>query len=91
MQRKVFLLGAGVTLLAGAGQLHPLAAQPATIAEAIEATAIVESVGQTQRSVLLRGPNGALLILEVGPEVRNLAQVNPGDRVVVHYRECAGR
>ncbi|PWS37250.1 hypothetical protein DFH01_10360 [Falsiroseomonas bella] len=39
-----------------------------------------------ERSVLLRGDagsqNGVLATIRVGPQVRNLAQVKPGDRVV---------
>jgi hypothetical protein len=38
--------------------------------------------------VLLRRPTGALLTVHAGPEVRNLAQVKPGDQVVVRYAEA---
>jgi len=59
-----------------------------TVTEEEEVSATVETVDQAQRSVLLRGPQGGLLTVVAGPEVRNLAQVKPGDRVVVRYREA---
>ena len=65
-----------------------VAAQPAAIVGAEEARATVETVDQQKRTVLLRGPTGALLTVHAGPEVRNLAQVKPGDQVVVRYAEA---
>ena len=64
------------------------AAQPAAIVGTEEARATVETVDQQKRTVLLRGPTGALLTVHAGPEVRNLAQVKPGDQVVVRYAEA---
>jgi hypothetical protein len=49
---------------------------------------VVESVDQTSRHVSLRGPQGGLVTVTAGPEVRNLQQVKPGDYVVVTYREA---
>lgn len=64
-----------------------VAQQPAVVAASTERTAIVETVNMTERSVLLRGDAGAqsgvLATVRVGPEMRNLGQVRPGDRVVV--------
>jgi hypothetical protein len=51
-------------------------------------TATVESVDMTTREVLLRGEGGRLATVAAGPEVRNLAQVRPGDRVVMEYQEA---
>lgn len=62
--------------------------QPAVAGNTDEVTAIVESVDQTDRTVLLRGPAGGLLTVQVGPDVKNLPQVKPGDRVVIRYREA---
>jgi hypothetical protein len=36
--------------------------------EAVQITAIVETVDQTAREVLLRGPEGRLLTIQVGPQ-----------------------
>ena len=63
------------------------AAQPSVVLGAEEARATVETVDQQTRTVLLRGPTGALLTVHAGPEVRNLPQVKPGDQVVVRYAE----
>jgi hypothetical protein len=60
--------------------------QAAAVAETAQRTAVVESVNMRERSVLLRGDagsqNGVLATIRVGQQVRNLAQVRPGDRVV---------
>lgn len=63
---------------------------PGRVAETsvVTATAIVEHVDQTQRLVTLRAADGTTSTLHVGPEVRNLAQVEKGDEVVVGYIEA---
>ena len=78
----------GLILLAAPATSVRVAAQPAAIVGAEEARATVETVDQQKRMVLLRGPTGALLTVQAGPEVRNLAQVKPGDQVVVRVAEA---
>jgi hypothetical protein len=60
--------------------------QGAAVAATIQRTAVVETVNMAERSVLLRGDagsqDGVLATIRVGPRVRNLAQIKPGDRVV---------
>ena len=51
-------------------------------------TATAETVDTTTREVLLRGEGSNLVIVRAGPEVRNLAQAQPGDRVVLDYQEA---
>jgi hypothetical protein len=60
-----------------------LSAQPVGISELAEGRAIVESVDQQSRTVLLRDDHGELETSVVSPEVRNLPQVHPGDHVLV--------
>jgi len=87
MRPRFLLLAAAATLLIGVA--YPLrTAAAVTVSDEEEVSATVESVDQAQRSVLLRGPQGGLMTVVAGPEVRNLAQVKPGDRVVVRYREA---
>jgi hypothetical protein len=59
-----------------------------TMGEVTRLTATVESVDPTTREVLLRGEGGNLVTVKAGPEVRNLAQVRPGDQVVLDYQEA---
>jgi hypothetical protein len=68
----------------------PALAQPAPagIGRTATLTATVESVDPTTRQAVLRGEDGALTTLTVSPEVRNLRQVKPGDRVVVTYEQA---
>ncbi|MFL5286173.1 MAG: hypothetical protein ACJ8AW_35645 [Rhodopila sp.] len=86
MRTKFLLLTAAVTLLIGVAQ--PLRTAAVTVSDEDEVIATVESVDQAQRTVLLRGPEGGLMTVVAGPEVRNLAQVKAGDQVIVRYREA---
>jgi len=77
----------GAMWLLPASVLAQGAPQPAVVAQGAERIAVVESVNLSERSVLLRGEAGAqsgvLATVRVGPQVRNLGQVRPGDRVVL--------
>jgi len=53
--------------------------------EVISLRATVKAIDQKTRMVTLVGPQGNTLRLKVGDEVRNLAQVKRGNKVIVHY------
>jgi len=53
----------------------------------VTVTAVVENVDQAKRQVTLRGPEGNLNTIHVGPEVKNLPQIHKGDEVNVAYYE----
>jgi hypothetical protein len=53
--------------------------------DTISIRATVKAVNQKSRTVTLVGPQGNSLTLKVGDEVRNLAQVKPGNKVIVKY------
>lgn len=72
-------------LFAGCAPQPP---KPLTISETVEATAIVESIDYFAREVVLRDAQGRHTLVKAGPEVRNLAQVKKGDRVVVRFTEA---
>lgn len=55
-----------------------------------EVEATVVQVQKDKRLVSLRGPEGRVVTLEAGPEVRNLDQVEVGDKVVAAYYEAIG-
>ena len=50
------------------------------------AVATVEAIDMDNRVLTLRRPDGTLVDLVAGDEVRNLAQVKVGDRVVVQHK-----
>jgi hypothetical protein len=50
-------------------------------------TATVESIDLATRAVTLKGPDGKVMGLKVGEEVKNLPQVKVGDKVTVTYYE----
>ena len=56
--------------------------------EMVEVAATVVSVDARRRRVTLRGSDGKMETLRVGPEVRNLPQVRRGDRVVATYTQA---
>jgi hypothetical protein len=97
--RLIPFLSLGCALLAAQGvpstafgqaaqSTPPQSAPGAMVAWTAELVATVESVDQQSREVLLRGPGGGLVTVTAGPEVRNLARVQAGDRVVVRYIEA---
>ncbi|MCW3481767.1 hypothetical protein OL229_19740 [Neisseriaceae bacterium JH1-16] len=82
-------------LLAGVFGAAPLvhAATPATPASAeqgvtvgngVRVEATVKSVDQKKRLVTLTEADGSTRVVSVGPAVKNLKQVKPGDKVVVN-------
>lgn len=76
------LFGLAAATLAACSSPEP---EPVEVSDTVELSAIVQSVDQETRQVLLRGDNGALATIVAGPEVVNLPQLEPGDRVVAIY------
>jgi hypothetical protein len=96
MQFRVMLtmaaLAGGIAILAACTSPAPPPAppppQPAAVIEESRFVAVVDSVNQRTREVVVRGPEGNRVTVTAGPEVQNLAQVRRGDRVVVTYGEA---
>jgi len=87
MRFSVVSFSLAVTLLTGAF-LPPSICAPVTISGEEQISAVIESVDPVTRQVLLRGPQGEMVNVTAGPQVRNLEQLKPGDQVVVSYREA---
>jgi len=79
-----------IGLAALASLAAPAMAQrdPAMVVRTERATATVETVDAERRTVLLQREDGSLVTMRLGPEVRNLDQVRPGDRVIVEHTEA---
>ena len=58
------------------------------VGEKMTATAMVLEVDQRHRTLTLKGEDGKPFTIQVGDEVRNLAQVKAGDTVVATYRQA---
>jgi hypothetical protein len=86
MQRGIPLL-ATLAIMASVFAMPAAAQQPVVVNDLIEARATVESLDLTSRKVLLRDDYGQFDTITAGPEVRNLAQVKVGDRVVVRVHQ----
>lgn len=72
-------------------QSAPPAAQVKAAAgagEVVTVTAKVEAVDQAARTVAFKGPLGRTLVVKVGDQVKNFAQIKVGDELVVKYAEA---
>lgn len=83
-----FQLSAGAALLLGACASEP--PQPLNLEGIEEISATVEAIDVGTRMISLAAPNGEKVTVQVAPDVRNLAQVEVGDRVVARYYESLG-
>jgi hypothetical protein len=61
--------------------------QPFQSSRLKHASTTIQAVSQSDRHVILLAEDGQRLMVEAGPAVKNLAQVRPGDHVVVSYYE----
>lgn len=59
-----------------------------TTANVARITASVEAVDAAARTVTLKGPRGNVVVLPVGPEVKNFERIKVGDFVVVRYLQA---
>jgi hypothetical protein len=74
---------------AAAPKAEPAKAPEVKVAgETAKVTATVEAIDQKTREVTLKGPKGNKVSFVAGPEVKNLAQVQKGDEVVVEYAQA---
>jgi len=62
--------------------------QPLVMQEVEEIEATVTAIDVATRMVVLRGPAGNEITIQVDPEVRNLAQVNVGDKLKITYTQA---
>lgn len=57
------------------------------VVDAASITATVEAIDYDKRTVALKGPRGNVVVLKVGPDVKNFKQIKAGDRVTTKYYE----
>lgn len=93
MKKKALIVVAAATALAAtvpavADQHRGKMVEAGGMAETATVSATVQAVDQEKRIVTLKGPEGNVFDVKVGPEVRNLPQVKPGDIVVAKYFEA---
>jgi hypothetical protein len=81
-------LAAALALGASVALAQPTALDAKAAGEVTTVTAKVESVDAANRVVVIKGPMGRVIPLQVGDNVKNFAQIKPGDDVVVKYAEA---
>jgi hypothetical protein len=60
----------------------------AVIAETIKIPATITAVDKSTRDITLKGPQGNLVTVTAGPEVKNFDKLKAGDQVDVQYVEA---
>jgi len=87
MLKHIGLTFAAALLLAGCAETMETGPKSAERENLIVRKAVVQTVDVEGRQVLLRGESGRMLSLDIGPEVRNLDQLESGDVVRLEYYE----
>jgi len=72
---------------AAAQEKAPSGKPGVVVVEAASITATVEAIDYDKRTVALKGPKGTVVVLKVGPDVKNFKQIKVGDRVTTKYFE----
>lgn len=60
----------------------------AVIAETLKASATITAIDKSTRDITLKGPQGNLLTVTAGPDVKKFDQLKVGDRVELQYIEA---
>ncbi len=60
----------------------------AAVTDTLHVNATIETVDMQTREVLLTGQEGRRLVVKLGPEVQNFAQLRAGQRVSVTYHKA---
>lgn len=75
-------------ILALIGCATPTPEPPVIASTTREMVAAVDRVDTRTRTIVVRGPDDKPQTLQLGPEVRNFAQIRRGDRVRLQYEEA---
>ncbi len=84
--RRGALIALPLIALAGCAAEPPEA--PVVASTTREMVAAVDRVDARTRTIVVRGPDNRPQTLQLGPEVRNFAQIRRGDRVRLHFEEA---
>jgi hypothetical protein len=84
----VALAAAGIASAQTAGGIAATAPGAAAVAQGAKFTATFSAIDPATRDVTLKGPQGNLVTLTAGPEVKYFAQMKVGDQVDVEYIEA---
>jgi hypothetical protein len=83
MKRLAILIG--ILVFVGAG--YAQTPKPAKIEHTIKKTVVVTNLDVASRHLTIKTQKGDEFTVDVDPEVRNLAQLKVGDKIVVTYYE----
>lgn len=86
--RNAFLAVSAMFLAATASAQPAKTMDAALAGDVVTITARIEAVDQAKRLVTLRGPEGKVVTMKVGDQVKNFAQVKAGDELVIKHAEA---
>lgn len=91
---SLYTLSLALVLAAGATQAQSAAAVAgsgpgvAAAAQTMKVTATITAIDKATRDVTLKGPQGDIVTVTAGPDVRNFDRLKVGDRVALQYVEA---
>lgn len=82
------LLASGTTQAQSAAAVAGSGPGVAAAAQTMKVTATITAIDKATRDVTLKGPQGDIVTMTAGPEVRNFDKLKVGDRVALQYVEA---
>ena len=82
-----YLIALGLVAFLALQTPTSLNAQGVELGDGVVVTAKVVAIDRVDRNVMLRGPEGNVVAIEVSQDVRNFDQIEVGDQVKVEYYE----
>lgn len=82
------LLAAGATHAQSAAAVAGSGPGVAAAAQTMKVTATITAIDKATRDITLKGPQGDLVTVTAGPDVRNFDKLKVGDRVALQYVEA---
>jgi len=79
---------AGPVVAQTGGAVMGTAPGKAAMAETVKISATITAIDQATRDVTLKGPQGNLMTVTAGPEVKNFDKLKVGDQVDLQYVEA---
>ena len=86
----IIAIAAAFAVNAPAQTSTTMSTQPgkASVERTVDVTATIIAIDKTTRDITLKGPKGNWVVVTAGPEVKNLDQMNVGDKVHARYIEA---
>lgn len=88
LHRIAMPFAVALAVAAGTAFAQPKTSDMMAAGDVVTLTAKIEAVDPVARTVVIKGPMGRTIALRANDQVKNFAQINVGDEVVVKYAEA---